>query len=152
MIVWQSICPASPIPVHGRCFTLTDFVTIMIFMYFQEYYRIWPITWKKQEMALYGTWEGLVWGKILPRGVGTICPSFWEFQKSRKIWSFVHNAHHRIWAKVKINQISAAYTQWPHCMSVCNAVSAQACLPCPESDAQIQRMVSGVCALRKIGK
>jgi len=27
--------------------------------------------------------------------------------------------------RVKINQISAAYTQWPHCMSVCNAVSAQ---------------------------
>lgn len=27
--------------------------------------------------------------------------------------------------RVKINQISAAYTQWPHCMSVCNAASAQ---------------------------
>ena len=28
--------------------------------------------------ALYGTWDGLVWGKILPRGVGTICPYFWQ--------------------------------------------------------------------------
>jgi len=28
--------------------------------------------------------------------------------------------------RVKINQISAAYTQWPHCMRVCNAASAQA--------------------------
>ena len=28
--------------------------------------------------ALYGFWEGLVWCKILPQGVGTICPYFWE--------------------------------------------------------------------------
>ena len=28
--------------------------------------------------ALYGFWEGLLWCKILPSGVGTICPHFWE--------------------------------------------------------------------------
>ena len=27
---------------------------------------------------LYGTWEGSLWCKILPQGVGTICPYFWE--------------------------------------------------------------------------
>ena len=31
-------------------------------------------TYKKTILALYGTWEGLVQGKILIQGVGTICP------------------------------------------------------------------------------
>ena len=38
-----------------------------------------------KDRFFYGTWEGLVWCKILPRGVGTICPSVWEFQKNWKI-------------------------------------------------------------------
>ena len=36
--------------------------------------------------SLYGFWEGLVWCKILPRGVGTICPYFWEVIFSAKRW------------------------------------------------------------------
>ena len=38
--------------------------------------------------ALYGFWEGLVWCEILPQGVGTICPYFWEvifLLKSRSV-------------------------------------------------------------------
>ena len=42
---------------------------------------------KNRLFALYGTWEGLVWCKILPRGVGTICPYFWE------IWLSTTNVH-----------------------------------------------------------
>ena len=34
---------------------------------------------KNRLFALYGTWEGLVWCKILPRGVGAICPYFGDF-------------------------------------------------------------------------
>ena len=33
---------------------------------------------KNRFFALYGFWEGLVWCEILPQGVGTICPYFWE--------------------------------------------------------------------------
>ena len=28
--------------------------------------------------VLYITWDDFVWCKILPQGVGTICPSFWK--------------------------------------------------------------------------
>ena len=44
---------------------------------------------KNRFWALYGTWDGLVWGKILPRGVGTICPYFWQvrfFTKNVYLW------------------------------------------------------------------
>ena len=44
-------------------------------------------------LGLYGFWEGLVWCKILPRGVGTICPYFWEvifFAKIEKCQLFVY--------------------------------------------------------------
>ena len=44
---------------------------------------------KNRFWALYGTWDGLVWGKILPRGVGTICPCFWQvifFTKHVYFW------------------------------------------------------------------
>ena len=33
---------------------------------------------KNRFWALYSSWDGLVWCKILPRGVGTICPYFWQ--------------------------------------------------------------------------
>ena len=33
---------------------------------------------KNRFWALYGTWDGLVWGKILPRGVGTISRHCWQ--------------------------------------------------------------------------
>ena len=34
--------------------------------------------------SLYGTWEALDACKILPQGLGTICPSFLELQKITK--------------------------------------------------------------------
>ena len=59
---------------------------------------------KNRFFALYGSWGGLVWCKILPRGVGTICPYFWEvifLQKSRSVnyvfcracFSFLRSSH-----------------------------------------------------------
>ena len=38
-------------------------------------------------LALYGRWEALDGCKILPQGVGTICPYFWE------IWLSTKNVH-----------------------------------------------------------
>ena len=46
---------------------------------------------KKTIFALYGTWEGLVWGQILPEGVGSICPYFLEtcfLQKKSRILAY----------------------------------------------------------------
>ena len=51
------------------------------------YYKIWPISPKNRFLTLYGRWEALDGCKILPQGVGTICPYFWE------IWLSTKNVH-----------------------------------------------------------
>ena len=54
---------------------------------------------KNRFFALYGFWEGLVWCEILPQGVGTICPYFWEvifFAKIEKCKLFFVRAYFRL--------------------------------------------------------
>ena len=68
---------------------------------------------KKSFFALYGTWEGLIWGKILPRGVGTICPYFWEiifFAKIEKCKLFFLSASFGFWRCVQ--HAAGAFFRW----------------------------------------
>ena len=67
---WQCTCASWVLFVHVDCFSTPgpEIPEIRILLDMAQ----------NRFFALYGFWEGLVWCEILPQGVGTICPYFWE--------------------------------------------------------------------------